>query len=161
MKFLLSTKYVLKLLRLFPLFRRGFRITASPIRRMTEMLTKHTSNRPRRDHANSNGRLASGTGNYLLQRCATEAVGGRGAEAVEAPGHIHHRRCSSSGGFIKDCLTSPQQIDSNTCSPVLGHKNHSRLVFIVSVLLFSNKIPSFLRSKEQHYAESKLYFGTN
>jgi len=107
------------------LARRGFRITASPIRRMTEMLTKHTSNRPRRDHANSNGRLASGTGNYLLQRCATEAVGSRGAEAVEAPGHIHHRRCSSSGGFIKDCLTSPQQIDSNTCSPVLGHKNHS------------------------------------
>ena len=142
-----------KLVRLFPLFRRGFRITASPIRRMTEMLTKHTSNRPRRDHANSNGRLASGTGNYLLQRCATEAVGGRGAEAVEAPGHIHHRRCSSSGGFIKDCLTSPQQIDSNTCSPVLGHKNHSRLVFIVFVLLFSNKIPSFLWSKEQHYAE--------
>ena len=102
------------------------------------MLTRHTSNRPRRDHANSNGRLASGTGNYLLQRCATEAVGGRGAEAVEAPGHIHHRRCSSSGGFIKDCLTSPQQIDSNTCSPVLGHKNHSRWVFIVSFLLFSN-----------------------
>ena len=104
------------------------------------MLTRHTSNRPRRDHANSNGRLASGTGNYLLQRCATEAVGGRGAEAVEAPGHVHHRRCSSSGGFIKDCLTSPQQIDSSTCSPVLGHKNHSRLVFIVSVLLFSNII---------------------
>jgi hypothetical protein len=59
---------------------------------------------------------------------------------VEAPGHIHHRRCSSSGGFIKDCLTSPQQIDSNTCSPVLGHKNHSRLVFILSVLLFNNII---------------------
>ena len=95
---------------------------------MTELLTKHTSNRPRRDHANSNGRLASAAGNYLLQRCAVDSAGGgRGGEAVEAGGggHIHHRRCSTSGGFIKDCL-SPQQVDSNTCSPVLGHKNASR-----------------------------------
>ena len=126
------------------------------------MLTRHTSNRPRRDHANSNGRLASGTGNYLLQRCATEAAGGRCAEAVEAPGHIHHRRCSSSGGFIKDCLTSPQQIDSNTCSPVLGHKNHSRLVFIVSLFFFLvTRYHPFWGQRNSITQSDKVYFGTN
>ena len=52
--------------------RRTFRISTSPIRRMTELLTKRSSNRPRRDHANSNGRIASAAGNYLLQRCAVE-----------------------------------------------------------------------------------------
>ena len=97
----------------------------SPLRRMTELLTKHASNRPRnRDHANSNGRLATAAGSYFLPLSASGA-GGRGGES-----DTHLSRISSSGGFIKDCL-SPQQVDSNTCSPALDHKNSSRLVLDV------------------------------
>ena len=97
----------------------------SPLRRMTELLSKHASNRPRhhRDHANSNGRLAN-TGSYFLPLSASGG-GGRGGES-----DTHLSRISSSGGFIKDCL-SPQQVDSNTCSPTLNQKNSSRLVLDV------------------------------
>ena len=102
-------------------------MSTSPLRRMTELLTKHASNRPRnRDHANSNGRLAT-AGSYFLP------LSGGGCRGIGGGGEIdahHSRAASSSGGFVKDCL-SPQQADSNTCSPALGHKNSSRLVLHV------------------------------
>ena len=74
--------------------RRPFRMSTSPLRRMTELLSRRSSP-PNSTHANSNGRLAP---NFLM------------------PPEHHQRQ-----GFIKDCL-SPQQGESENCSPVLGHK---------------------------------------
>lgn len=90
---------------------------SSPIRRMTELLSRrrsssshHTASHP---HVNANGRLAP---NFLLP-----------------PEPSNHHRSLSSGNFIKDCL-SPQPPppmlpppipaeSSGTESPVLGHKS--------------------------------------